>query len=81
MKFKKVNKVDNERRLIAARQLLETPMFIELLEAMENRYFEAWYNSKQEDKELREKSFIQLQTIKELKDYLQNILKHDKLKN
>lgn len=80
-KFLKKNKVDDTRRLVSAKQLLETPMFLELIEAMENRYFEAWYNSKQEDKELREKSFIQLQTIRELKDYLQNILKHDKLKN
>ena len=81
IRFFKKTKVDDTRRLIAAKQLLETPMFLELVETLENRYFEAWYNSKQEDKELREKTFIQLQTIRELKDYLQNIIKHDKLKN
>jgi hypothetical protein len=77
----KANKLDNARRLPAAKQLLETPMFNELIDTFEKRYFTIWYHSNISEKETREIAYIQLQTIRELKDHLQNIIKHDKLKN
>lgn len=80
IRFFKKTKVDSDRRIIAAKQLLETPMFNELIETLESRYFDAWYNTKPDEEKERERLFVKLQTIREAKDHLQNILKHDKLR-
>jgi hypothetical protein len=76
-----VKRVDDARKLVSARQLLETPMFNELIDTFEKRYFTIWYHSNVDQKEVREIAYIQLQTIRELKDYLQNVIKSDKLRN
>ena len=75
--FKKTKAFDGESevRLAAAKNLIETPMFDEVISHLENRYFEALYNSEQSDKDVREVSFHKLQAVREIKDYLQSIIK------
>lgn len=78
---RKAYKIDKDRQVLAAKALLDTPMFQELIESLEDRYFQEWYNSNKNDTVLRETLYIKLQTIRETKDYLQNIIKSDKLFN
>lgn len=81
LRINKVHEGDLERRAIAAKNLLDDPMFIETLETLENRYFKQFYDSKFEDQPKREEAYIALRVCKEIKLHLSGIVKNDKFRD
>jgi hypothetical protein len=62
-----------------AQQLLENPLLVEALEAVEARYSDAWLNSTLSQAVLREEAYRMLAAVKELRTHLTRFAETGKL--
>lgn len=62
-----------------ALQLLENPLLVEALEAIEKKYEDGWRNSQPSGVDKREKAYLMLHILSEFKQYLTRLVQTGKM--
>lgn len=64
------------QRALQAKELIENPILVEALDSMEREYLAAWRSSKLPDLEERERLWLALQVLEEVRKHLRVVIEN-----